>query len=267
MPGYTLSLYQQDARALLRDNAGIFLPTTQLNRYINEGRSQAARRTGCIRRLLSGLSAYGTSAQPGFAVPGAMVPGALPGGTTGFNNASANLFQTIPNVEAYSFQGFGNSFLRAQYAGTDEIADIIDLAVNWGAGSYRPVLNWCPWDEMQAYMRAWSVLNSAFPMWWSTQGDGTSQVVYLWPPPVEALEMEWDVIALPKALYSDGDTELLPSAFSEAVQFYAAAMAYLSTRPAQAMIMLDSFADRLGVARFSSDYGRSTSMYFDSVPP
>lgn len=256
---YSLSLYLSDARALLRDGLGAFTSTQQLTRYINQGRRQAARRSGCIRLLICGQSQFGASAQPGFLVPGAAIPGNLPDAVPG--SGSTNLFQTIPNVEAYGFQGFGNSFLREQYDGADEITDIVDLGVSWGSGSYRPVLNWCPWEEMQAYMRAWSAFNSAWPLWWATEGDGPSQTVYLWPPPVQAMEMEWDVIALPKALNTDSDFEILPDGFAHGVQYYAAGMAYLNSRPAQAMIMFDSFADSLGVARFSSDYGKSTSMY------
>lgn len=257
---YTLSLYQEDARELLRDGLGIFTSTSRLNRWINQGRRQIARRTGCIRLLVNGKSQYGGSAMPGFFTPGGAIPGSLPDPDPG--SGSTNLFMTIPGQEAYPF-GFANSFMREEYSGADEIIDIIDLSIAWGSSSYRPVLNWCPWEEMQAYMRSWAVLNSAFPLWWSTQGDGNNQVVYLWPPPVQAMEMEWDVLAVPKYLYKDGDYELIPDGFASAVQWYAAGMSYINSRPAQAMIMFDNFADRLGVARFSSDYGKIMSMYAD----
>lgn len=258
---YTLSLYLQDAAALLRDAGNFFTSKAQLTRYINQGRRQAARRSGCIRLLICGQSQYGASAQPGYLVPGAAIPGNLPD-ATGAGGPSTNLFQTIPNVESYPFS-FGNAFMREQYAGADEITDIVDLSIQWGSGSYRPTLNWCPWEDFQAYLRIVNNLTSAFPCVWSVQGDGVNQIVYLFPPPVEAMEMEWDVIALPKALNTDSDVEILPEGFAGAVQYYAAGMAYLNSRPAQAMIMFDAFADRLGVARFSSDYGKSPSAYGD----
>jgi hypothetical protein len=255
---YTLSLYQEDARSLLRDGLGIFTPTKQLNRWINQGRRQAARRTGCVRLLVNGQSQYGASAQPGFMVPGGAIPGNLPDAAPG--SGSTNLFQTIPNQEAYPFSFIAN-FMRAQYAGSDEVTDIVDCAVAWGSATYRPVLNWCPFEEMQAYMRAYNVVNSAFPLWWSTQGDGTNQVMYLWPPPVEAMEIETDVIALPKPLNTDNDYEILSDNFATAVKYWAAGMCYLNSRPENARIHFDYFADSLGVGRFASDYGKSPSMY------
>lgn len=259
---YSLSLYIEDTRSLLRDGLGLWTPTSQLTRWINQSRRQAARRTSCCRLLLNGQSQFGASAMPGFFVPGAAVPGNLPSADPG--SGSTNAFQTIPGVEAYSFDGFANPFLRAQYAGADRIIDIFNCSIAWGSASYRPTLNWCPWVEMQAYMRAWAVLNSAFPLWWSTMGDADSQVVYLWPPPVEAMEMEWEVFCVPKPLYTDDDVELLPENFSQAIKFGAAALAYINTRPAQAQIMYSNYLDTLGVGRSSADYGHISSMYTDT---
>lgn len=255
---YRLSDYQEDTRSLLRDGLGLWLSTPQLNRWINQVRRNAARRTSCCRFLLCGQSPYGAAAQPGTMIPGAAVPGSLPGAAPG--SASTNLFQTISGVESYPFL-WANRYLQQQYAGADQITDIVDCAIAWGSASYRPVLNWAPFEEVQSYMRAWAVLNSAFPLWWTTQGDGTNQVVYLWPPPVEAMEMEWDVIALPKALFNDDDPEILSDNFATAIKFGAAALAYMNTRPAQARVMYDQYVDTLGVGRYASDYGKSPSLY------
>ena len=75
--------------------------------------------------------------------------------------------------------------------------------------------------------------------------------------------MEWDVIALPKPLYTDNDYEILSDNFATAVKFGAAAYAYINSRPEQARIMMDNFADTLGVGRFSSDYGKVSNYYAD----
>ena len=55
--------------------------------------------------------------------------------------------------------------------------------------------------------------------------------------------------------------EILPESFRMAVKYYSAGMAYLNTRPAQASIMFDRFADAIGVARFAADMGKMSSYY------
>ena len=253
-----LSFYIEDSRSLQRDQLGIFLSTKQLIRWINQGRRQIARRTGCIRLLITGQSSFGNSSQPGFFVPGGAIPGNLPGAQAG--SGSTNLFMTIPGQEMYPFKGFINEFLRAQYAGADMVSDIIEPAISWG-GSFRPVQNWLPFEQYQAWVRVYQVLNSAFPSVWTTNGDGENQQLWVYPPPVEALEIELDVFAIPKPLYSDDDVEILPESFRQAVKWYSAGMSYISTRPAQASIMFDRFADTIGVARFAADMGKMSSYY------
>jgi hypothetical protein len=189
-----------------------------------------------------------------------MVPGSLPNAVEG--SGSTNAFMTIPGVESYPFQ-WANHYLREQYAGADEITDIVDLSVAWGSASFRPTLNWLPWMDFQARLRAWNVLNSAYPVYWATQGDGTNQVVYLYPAASQSLEMEWDVIALPSPLYSDNDFEILSDNFATAIKYGAAAMSLINSRPEQARVMFDNFLDTLGVGREASDFGKSESMYND----
>ncbi len=70
--GQGLQFYLQDTSALLHDYSLTFTPQAQVIRFINEARRQAAYRSGCIQRLISGQSAFGASAQPGIAVPGGM---------------------------------------------------------------------------------------------------------------------------------------------------------------------------------------------------
>jgi hypothetical protein len=254
----SLGWYIADSTSLLRDSLSIFTPQGQLVRWINQGRRQIARRTGCIRLLITGQSSFGNSSQPGFFVPGGAIPGNLPDAADG--SGSTNLFMTIPNQEMYPFKGFINDFLRAQYEGADMVSDIIEPAISWG-GSFRPVQNWLPFEQYQAWVRVYQILSSAFPSVWTTNGDGENQQFWVYPPPVEALEMELDVFAIPKNLYSDDDYDLLPESFRQAVKFYASGMAFLNTRPAQASIMFNQFADTIGVARFAADMGKMSSYY------
>ena len=74
----SLSQLLNDTSALLNDQNYTFISQAQLTRWVNTARRNAAKRTGCIRRLISGQSAFGASAVPGSAIPTAAQPGALP---------------------------------------------------------------------------------------------------------------------------------------------------------------------------------------------
>ena len=285
-----LSDYITDTKGLLNDTLGTFTSQAQLIRWINEARRQAAKRTGCIRRLVTGQSAFGASTQPGFFIPGAAQPGmmpdafAQPGGnaqtggsdfnsdfnsdfgpqgstSTGSVGAVQGVLQTIPGVERYPYAGFFNPVLRAQHAGCDEIIDVIDLSVNWG-GALRPALDWMPWDNFQAYCRAYAVLNSSYPAIWAVMNDGTQGEIWLFPVPSQAGEIEADCFVTPKPLYTNDDFDAIPPGFREAIKFGAAALVYLATkRYSDAQIMEAMFMESLGVTRVAVDMGKTPSYY------
>ena len=287
----SLTFYLQDTITLLNDQNYSFTSKFQLTRWVNEARRNCAKRTGCVRRLVTGQSAFGASAQPGFLIPGAGQPGALPNsfpqganfGQTGgdfspadfsgdFNvgptqnlntitGAVLNTLQTIPGVERYPYQGFFTPALKAQYAGVDQIYDSIACAVNWG-GTVRPQLDWMPWDELQAYCRAYSVLNTSYPSVWSVYNDGPYGEIWFFPIPSQAGEIELDVSARPSALNTDSDFDAIPESFQEAIKFKAASLAFMSSaRYSQAQMMEDQFADTLGIARVAVDGGKSPTYY------
>ena len=261
-----LSNYLEDTAELINDLNYSFTSKRQMTRWVNEARKTVAKQTGCVRRLISGQSAFGASAQPGFAIPGAAQPGALPnatpGGTT--NGVSTNLMQTIPNVERYPYEGFFNPALQAQYAGVDKVIDIIELSINWG-GVDRPVLDWMPWDDLQAYARAYSVLNTAYPAVWSCYNDGSQGEVWVFPTPSQAGEIEADVFCLPKDVYADSDFDAIPHGMQDAVKYAAAELAFMSRGLyQQAQLMSGKFQEKLGVARVAFDRGK-TATYYPSV--
>ena len=149
----TLSLLLNDTAALLNDQNYSFTSPSQLTRWVNRARRDCAKRTGCIRRLITGQSAFGASAQPGWAIPGAAQPGALPNSSPQAislaSGAVQNTMMTIPNVERYPYVGFFNPALQAAYAGCDAVVDSIALSINWG-GVNRPTLDRMPWEDLQA---------------------------------------------------------------------------------------------------------------------
>ncbi|MDE2096571.1 MAG: hypothetical protein KGL39_04935 [Patescibacteria group bacterium] len=259
-----LSTYLNDASVLLNDMNYSFQSKSQLTRWVNSGRKSMARRTGCIRRLISGQSAFGVGSQAGFATPNAtqpsMIPDALPAGA--IYGAATNLtMQTIPNVERYPYQGFFNPVLRAMHAGCDQVIDTIALSVNWG-GTNRPSLDWMSWDEFQAYCRAYAVLNSSFPSVWSVYNDGPLGEIWMFPVPSTVGDIEADCFVTPADLHSDDDFDAIPEGFRDSIKFAAAELAFMASgRYAQAEVMAGKIAESLGVTRAAVDAGKSKSYY------
>lgn len=244
-----LTQYLTDVRSLLKDSNSLFWTTTELTRFINLARSQVASLSGCIRILVPGTSPYGAGAVPGSMIPGGATPG-----------SSTTTFFTIQGVEKYSYD-FANAYVRAQNQHVEGISDVIDCAISWGG--VRPSLDWIPWEDLQAYARSYNVGVTSYPFYWSTYGDGLRGQVWLFPTPSSALEMEWDTICVPKDIFSNSDFEALPETFTNYVPFYAAHLAFLnSQRYEQASIMLQLFEKNSGLARASSDRGKTQSFYY-----
>jgi hypothetical protein len=263
----SLGWYLNDASALLHDQAYSFSSKDQLIRWVNEARRQAAQRTGCVRRFVIGQSAFGASAQPGSIIPGGFQPGALPGSAPNAQfNATTNAFQTITNVERYPYQGFVNPILQAQYDGIRGAIDTVTVSVAWGGGpggSPRPALAWLPFEDLQAYARAYANLVTSYPYYLSVYNDGEFGEIWLFPVPSQPMEIELDLFCIPKDLYTDDDYDAIPDGFKNAIKFGAAAMAYLTSRRyGQAQIMMDMFLERIGAARVSSDVGKTPNFYF-----
>lgn len=258
-----LDFYISDAANILHDEAFLFTPEARLKRWVNLGRRELARRTGCVIRLITGQSAFGASAQAGALIPGGAQPGALPGAAdnASLNSfATTNTFQTITGVERYPY-GFANPYLQDQYQGVSGIQDVISISASWG-GSVRPSLDWLPWDVLQARARAFATLVTSYPYWWSTLDDGANGEVWLFPAPSFAMEMEWMTFAIPSDLNDDSDYDVIPEGFQSAIKYYVAGMAYLGKqRPMDAQIQFALFDQQIGSSRVSADRGKSPSYY------
>lgn len=265
MTTYKLSQLLTDTAALLNDQNFSFTSQMQLTRWINRSRREIASMTGSVQRLISGQTAFGASSQPGFMIPGAIQPGAATPNANpqviGFGADTTNSMMTIPGVERYPYVGFFNDVLRDAYKGCDSVLDAIQLAVNWG-GVTRPALDWLPWDDYQAYCRAYATLVTSYPSVWTVFNDGPLGEVWMFPIPSQAGEIELTASCLPSDLNSDNDPEVIPSNFCDAIVFGAAKFAYqTSQRYAQAEVMEGEFMKKLGIERVASDKGKTQSYY------
>lgn len=258
-----INTYLQDTYALLHDYARVFFPQRQILSWINETRRTLAKETGCIQRLVTGQSAFGASAQPGFAVPGGMQPGALPSpfpaGT--ISGAAVNSCQTIPGQERYPFQGFFNQFLVNTYDGVDGVIDAASIAVNWG-GAVRPAIAWLPWEDFQAYCRAYATLVTSYPYYWTVYNDGEFGEIWMFPAPSTTGDIELSAYCTPKPIYTSDDFEAIPPGMRNAIKYGAVALAFESTyRYDEANRHRENYARALGVNVVARDRGKIAQFY------
>ncbi len=141
------------------------------------------------------------------------------------------------------------------------VVDLMNVSVSWGSAA-RPTMEWCAWEELQALARIYSVGVFTYPFKAALQGDGTNQILYLFPVPGQALEMEWDCSCVPTKLYTNDDYEAIPDPYRGAVKFAAAEYVYLaSQRFASAELMGNAFNNHLGIDRAATDRGGVPSFY------
>lgn len=248
-----MNWYLADASSLLRDWGFQFTSQARLTRWVNAGRKQVAKHSQCLRALVTGQAPFGAAANPGGMTPGSFAPGVLPDAR----------FNAILNTERYSYE-YAKPFLQASNAGYKSINDVFGVAVSWA--NFRPAMRWMPWDELQAYARSYATLVSSYPLAWSNFGSGTSGQVWLWPPPSQNCEMEWDCTCLPFDLVTDDTYDAIPDSFTDGVKYYAAGMAMLgSFRYQQADVMFKLFMAHVAADQDASEGGKVPDYYYTSI--
>ena len=130
------------------------------------------------------------------------------------------------------------------------------------------MLNWMPFNDLQAYARSWNLGISSYPTLWAQKGVGENGSVYLFPVPANIAPgtMEWQCICAPKPLYSNDDYEALPESYQGCIKYYACKLAYLAQqRTAMAQIMDGLFEEQLLANGVATDWGHIETMYPDGL--
>ena len=102
------------------------------------------------------------------------------------------------------------------------------VALPTGVG-YTPMYS-RPYTWFRSYNTGSAFTAQGVPQEWSQQGQGSLGTVYVYPTPYVQLSLDMDLTALPSALASDSDPDVIPDQFSSAVPFFAAYLAYLSAQ-------------------------------------
>jgi hypothetical protein len=134
--------------------------------------------------------------------------------------------------------------------------DILNLSVLWG--SSRIVLNYMPFTEFNAKMRAWQSFSSR-PAVWTRYGQGT---VYIGPIPDQIYVAEWDTVCVPPDLANLIDVETVVFPYSEGIPYYAAYKAkYKEQSYQEAQMFHDEYKQKVATAIRSAMTRRIPTVY------
>ena len=110
----------------------------------------------------------------------------------------------------------------------------------------KPTLDFKPFTTFQAQYRAYNIGYQNYPSLWSRLGRGASQIIYLWPIPGQASQMEIAVYCQPIPLVTDLTYEAIPEPFTDGVKYYAAYLAYMNAqRKDDAMWMASLYKEHM----------------------
>jgi hypothetical protein len=92
--------------------------------------------------------------------------------------------------------------------------------------NYRYSLPFYSFSVYQAMIRQYVASQFQYvPAYGSQFGQGTSGTLFLYPPPSQQYQMEWDCQCLPQDLIDDQSVEAIPSPWDDAVPWFAAYLA------------------------------------------
>lgn len=129
-------------------------------------------------------------------------------------------------------------------AGIASAITVKQLSVSSGGVIYKSIPS-KPWPWFERYYLANGVAQvGGTPAVWSQQGQGSSGTFGVGPPPALALFVQADCVCLPIPLADDTTAEALPYPFTDAIPYYAAYKAYLSSqRASDATTMLGRYKE------------------------
>ena len=130
---------------------------------------------------------------------------------------------TVTNQEVYPFSLVDFTGVP----GYSQVLAVGNVSILWG--SQRFTLARRSWSSYQAMVRNYVSTFQDVPGIAAQYGQGVSGSLYLYPVPNSGYTMEWDCTCLPAALASDGDVEIIPYPWTDAVPYFAAYLAFNST--------------------------------------
>jgi hypothetical protein len=181
-----------------------------------------------------------------------------PHGTGASATAVTTLNNTLnANQEIYAFSNVDLS----QFPGIASIYYVRGVSIIYA--NYRYSLPVYSFSVYQARIRQYSAGSYTYvPTFGAQFGQGTSGSLYLYPPPSQAYQMEWDCQCLPQDLLDDQSVEAIPDPWTDAVPYYAAHLAMIEMQNwNSARAFEDRFDDRMHRFGAYTRPGRATNPY------
>lgn len=165
---------------------------------------------------------------------------------------TANLSQ-----EVYGFDDVDLSM----FPGVESIYAVLGVSLIYANTRYSVLMYAFP--QYQALIRQYGPGDYLYtPCMGAQFGRGARGSFYLYPPPSQSLQMEWDCVCLPSNMIGDNDYEPIPDPWTDAVPYWAAHLAFLELQNGNtARMYKDLFDERM--KRFGSYAlpGRAISQY------
>lgn len=124
--------------------------------------------------------------------------------------------------EVYNFRDVDVSM----FPGVSSVYAVLSVSLLYANGRYSVLVY--SFSQYQALVRQYGPGNYYYiPCLGAQFGRGAEGSFYLYPPPSQSLQMEWDCVCLPTDLRRNEDFEVLPEPWTDAVPYYAASLAYM----------------------------------------
>ncbi len=126
----------------------------------------------------------------------------------------------IQGQEVYNF----NSVNLSQNPGAGQVYAVKSISILYS--NYRYSLPVYAFSEYQAKIRQYPFQYQYVPAFASQYGQGTSGSFYVYPIPSQVYQYELDCFVIPQDLIDNQSVEIIPDPWTDAVPYFAAALAY-----------------------------------------
>ena len=149
-----------------------------------------------------------------------------------FTDAAGHTVTSNPATTTNNLLNQGQEIYRfadvdlSQFPGVQSVYMVRGVSVLYS--NYRYSLPFYSFTTYQAMIRQYIASQYQYvPTFGAQLGRGTGGSLYLYPPPSQAYQMEWDCCCLPSDLGTDQDYEAIPDPWTDAVPYFAAHLAFI----------------------------------------